>query len=179
MGRIMVMMLTRDTPAIEEAFLVHKSGCLIGHHTLEENVQVDYDLTVGMLTAIQAFVKDTFGQGQFSLKNLEFENKNIMIELGENFYLAIVYLGKATTKMKYKAEEVMKDIEVEFGEIGDDWDGDMGVWDGTREHIFRLFSDDEDDEISDVEYCQLCGAILEGQPDKCPMCEFDFTVIMG
>ena len=92
---------------IEEAFLVHKSGCLLGYHTQEANVQVDYDIVAGMLTAIQSFVKDTFGEGRWGLKNLEFENKNIMIELGDNFYLALVYSGRATNKMKSKVEAIM------------------------------------------------------------------------
>ena len=171
-------MVSGDINTIDEAFLVHKSGCLIGYHTQEENIVVDYDLVAGMLTAVQSFVKDTFGAGQWSLKKLEFENKNIMIELGDNFYLAIVYHGKATTKMDYMVEKVMLEIEEEFGELGENWDGDMDIWDGTREHIQKLFTGEIDD-IPQVEYCQLCGAIIEPNIDKCPMCEFDFSVIQG
>ena len=172
-------MVSGDINAIDEVFLVHKSGCLIGYHSKEENVLVDYDLVAGMLTAIQSFVKDTFGEGQWSLKKLEFETKNLMIELGENFYLAIVYSGKTTTKMQYLVENVMVSIEEEYGEIGENWDGDMDIWDGTRDYIQKLFTGEVDEDISDVHYCQLCGAIIEPDAEKCPMCEFDFTVIQG
>ena len=50
-------MVSGDINAIDEAFLVHKSGCLIEFMDLEKSIEVDYDLTIGMLTAIQAFVK--------------------------------------------------------------------------------------------------------------------------
>ncbi|MCK5038747.1 MAG: hypothetical protein KAS16_06570, partial [Thermoplasmata archaeon] len=78
-------MSSDDTsPRIEEVFLVHKSGCLIEFMDMEQNIEIDYDLTIAMLTAIQSFVKETFGAGKWSLKKLEFENKNIMIELAKN-----------------------------------------------------------------------------------------------
>lgn len=161
---------------MEEAFLVHKSGCLIGYHTKKSNVVIDYDIVVGMLTAIQSFVKETFGDGKWALKRLEFENKNIMIELGENFYLAIVYAGKATAKMNYRVEKTMKNIEEKYGYLGANWNGDMDIWAGTMDLVSCMFSEG-DHETEEVIKCPLCGAIVEENTTTCHMCEFDFSLM--
>ena len=60
-----------------------------------------------MLTAIQDFVKDAFSQGEGSeeeweIRNISFGGKNIMIERGENAFLAAVYEGQPSP---YTAEE--------------------------------------------------------------------------
>jgi len=172
-------MSSDDTaPKIEEVFLVHKSGCLIEFMDIEKSVEVDYDLTIGMLTAIQAFVKDTFGAGQWSLKKLEFENRKIMIELAENFYLAVVYSGNATAKMNHTIARTLEIIEEQFGEVAEDWNGDMDIWGGTKELIGLIFSPDEVSPILDeTVYCQLCGAPVEENATSCPMCEFDFSLM--
>ncbi len=167
-----------EHPVIEEVFLVHKSGCLIEFMNIEQNIEVDYDLTIGMLTAIQAFVKDTFGAGKWSLKKLEFENKNIMIELAKNFYLAVVYSGRATAKMNNRVEKSLEIIEEKYGPIAEDWNGDMDIWGGAKDLIGPLFSLDEShEEFDDAIQCPLCGAPVEEDSIKCPMCEFDFSLM--
>ena len=47
---------------VEEVFLIHReTGLLIGHESRQESVVQDADLISGMLTAIQDFVRDSFG----------------------------------------------------------------------------------------------------------------------
>ncbi len=167
-----------NTPVIEEVFLVHKSGCLIEFMDIEQNTEVDYDVTIGMLTAVQSFVKDAFGDGTWSLKKLEFENKNIMIELAKNFYLAVVYSGRATAKMNHEVARSLEIIEEKFGKVAENWNGDMDVWDGTKDLIGPIFTPDVEDILMDESiHCQLCGAPVDDNATACPMCEFDFSLM--
>ncbi len=172
-------MSSDDTsPRIEEVFLVHKSGCLIEFMDIEKSIEVDYDLTIGMLTAIQCFVKDTFGAGQWSLKKLEFENRKIMIELADNFYLAVVYSGNATAKMNHEVARSLEIIEEKFGKVAENWNGDMDVWEGTKDLIGPIFTPDVEDILMDESiHCQLCGAPVDDDATSCPMCEFDFSLM--
>lgn len=167
-----------ETPVIEEVFLVHKSGCLIEFMDMEQNIEIDYDLTIAMLTAIQSFVKETFGAGKWSLKKLEFENKNIMIELAKNFYLAVVYSGKATAKMNHEVARSLEIIEEKYGDIAKDWNGDMDVWEGTKDLIGPIFTPDVEDILKDESIlCPLCGAPVDDDATACPMCEFNFSLM--
>jgi len=164
-----------DTPQIQEAFLVHKSGCLITYSSAEGEADEDFDILAGMLTAIQSFVKDAFGAGQWSLKRLEFEDRNLLIELGEHLYLAVIYGGKADTKMQSKVERTVDIIEEKFWEQCKEWTGDMEEWEGIKEIIRPLFIIEEDVE-DDRARCDLCGAVIEELDIVCPVCGYDSSM---
>jgi hypothetical protein len=166
-----------DSPQIQEAFLVHKSGCLIAYSSRKAESEKDYDIFAGMFTAIQSFVRDTFGAGQWSLKRLEFEDRNIVIELGDFLYLAIIYSGRADTKMQNKIESTIDHIEEDYWNTGKDWNGDMDMWTGVREKLKPLFSEDDGDLIDDRRRCQLCNSVIEELDRLCPVCGFDFALM--
>jgi OOP family OmpA-OmpF porin len=68
---------------VAQIFLIHReSGLLLQHVTDDEDIR-DVDLASGMLTAIQDFVRDSFGADETeSLKTMAFGNQTIWIETG-------------------------------------------------------------------------------------------------
>ncbi len=163
-----------DSPQIQEAFLVHKSGCLITYSSKDGESDDDFDILAGMLTAIQSFVKDAFGAGQWSLKRLEFEDRNLFIELGDHLYLAVVYAGRADTKMHSKVERTVDIIEEKFWEQCKEWSGDMDEWDGAKDIIQPLFMSEREEPEDERLRCELCGALRDELDKVCVVCGYDF-----
>jgi OOP family OmpA-OmpF porin len=169
-----------DSPEIKEAFLVHKSGCLISYANSKGDESQDFDIVAGMLTAIQSFVKDTFGAGQWSLKRLEFEDRNLLIELGEHIYLAVIYEGRADNKMQSKVERTVDIVQEKFWQPCKDWTGDMDEWVGIKDILGSLFISEEEDELVDErKRCELCGSIVEDpELTACQICGYDFSMFV-
>lgn len=164
-------------PEIKEAFLVHKSGCLITYASSKGTEDKDFDIVAGMLTAIQSFVRDTFGAGQWSLKRLEFEDKNLLIELGEHIYLAVIYEGKADVKLQSKVERTIGIVQEQFWHQCGNWTGDMDEWAGAEDIVKGLFMPESDEEaVDDRKRCALCGWIVEdAEAANCPMCGYELS----
>jgi hypothetical protein len=166
-----------DSPLIQQAFLVHKSGCLIAYGASDKSEEEDYDIFASMLTAIQSFVKDTFGGGEWSLKRLEFEDRNIFIELGQYLYLAVVYEGRADNVMQSKVERTVDIIEEKFWQPCREWSGDMDDWTGCREILQPLFSKEWEEELKPSgPRCELCGAVIQDLDMVCPVCGYDSSM---
>ena len=171
-----MMGMDDNPPEIKEAFLVHKSGCLIAYSNIKGEEDQDFDIVAGMLTAIQSFVKDTFGAGEWSLKRLEFEDRNLFIELGDHIYLAIIYEGKADVKLQSKVERTVDIVEEKFWDQCRNWTGDMDEWDGSKDLVNALFVPEEEEEwVDDTPRCELCGAQVQEHDEKCTICGYDFT----
>lgn len=166
------------SPVIKEAFLVHKSGCLITYANVQGDDSQDYDIVAGMLTAIQSFVRDTFGAGQWSLKRLEFEDRNLLIELGEHIYLAVIYEGKADVKIQSKVERTVDIVQEKFWQQCNNWTGDMDEWTGAGDIVKGLFIPEEDQEwADDRKRCELCGSIVEDtELTACQVCGYDLSM---
>ncbi|MFQ5910864.1 MAG: hypothetical protein ACE5IJ_09135, partial [Thermoplasmata archaeon] len=82
---------SHGTYVVEDVFLVHNDGRLIGHETRKFREDIDEDIFSGMLTIVQDFVKDSFRKrSEGGLKRLDFGGNMIVIERGPHIYLACV-----------------------------------------------------------------------------------------
>ena len=166
---------------MERAFLIHNSGCLISYADAKGDDCGDFDIVAGFLTAIQSFVRDAFGAGQWALKRLEFEDRNMLIELGDNIYLAVIYNGKADAKLQSKVEKTMDSIEERYWLQCKGWSGDMGEFDGVKDIVRLLFAPGEGiiEELPDNRTkCPLCGSVNEEQDCVCPICGYNASMFV-
>jgi len=127
---------------IEEVFLVYRDGVLLYHLSRSLSQDKDEDVLSGMLTAVTEFVRDAFVYGEHrELHQLDFGDYRIMIERGQNLYLAVVYSGKAASSIRKRVRSVMNHIETAYGSVLDKWDGDMekvvGARDLIREYLLK------------------------------------------
>jgi len=114
---------------VEDVFLLnHKDGLLIKHETRRLRPDVDTDILSGMLTAVQAFVKDALrGDDYADLNEMTVGHMHILIGRGKWLVLAARIEGDGSQSWTTQIERCIKDMEDHHWDQIEDWDGDMGL----------------------------------------------------
>jgi hypothetical protein len=114
-----------EVPEIEDVFLVYYNGTLITHVT-KRLKGIDSDVLMGMLTAIQDFVMDSFKKEKEGMLNkLHYGNLTILIEHDEFAYLAVVLSGKEHPKLRKRMKLAIATIHKKYRNILRYWDDDV------------------------------------------------------
>jgi hypothetical protein len=111
--------------SMEDLFVVGKEGKLLVHKTKRARPDRDEDILAGMLTAIQEFAKDTFREEKDTLRAFELQERKVVIETAQNFYVAAIFAGKEPRWASKSLEAFVNDIETVYGETIKSWSGDM------------------------------------------------------
>jgi tetratricopeptide (TPR) repeat protein len=111
---------------VDEAFLLSKSGLLI-FHSGSGGGDVDEDILGSMLTAVQDFVKDSFGDSgkKGGLNELSYKGLQIMIEHGEHTFIACVVSRGEHPSMRGDIQRSLREIENSCSDRLCGWDGDV------------------------------------------------------
>jgi hypothetical protein len=124
---------------IDEIYLVYKDGRLIFHKVRPGLAQKDEDIVTSMLTAIQEFVEETFSQGSkgadMAIKKMQFGGKTIVIEKGENIYIAILLKGKPGVRLSRQMLWAIAHIEEQYKEELVKWNGVVSKLAGTYKYL--------------------------------------------
>ena len=134
----------RNKFIIEEVFLIHKSGVLITHLSRRIQANVDDIIFSGMFTAVQEFIRDTFNNSdleglgitaeeKWALDELKLGDNKILIERSENIYLAVIFSGKSSTRLRKIVSRLMKKIENDYSNELKNWDGNVSEIEGISE----------------------------------------------
>ena len=124
---------------IEDIFIISKAGILLAHKSREMKPDIDDDILSGMLTAIQDFVKDAFAdKSKFGLKRLDFGDSEIRLKRGKGFYIAVVFSGAEPANLEEKLDKTAADIEIEYGDILENWTGNRNQVRGIKDHLDDL-----------------------------------------
>jgi hypothetical protein len=136
----------------EELFLIHQGGTLITH--LSRNVQANVDDIIfsGMFTAVQDFIRDTFASSDkysgspdenWALDELKLGDNNILIERSENMYLAVIFSGSGSKRLRKIVNSLLNIIETKYQKILPTWDGNINELKGTQDILNVLIPSDE------------------------------------
>lgn len=119
---------------VEQVFLIHRdTGLLVQHVSAESIAQTDEAVVSGMLTAIQDFVRDSFGSGQGEgLDLLHIGELTVLIEQGSQAILAGVVRGTPPAELRTLFQEVLEGIHAEYGEALLQFDGESASLEMTR-----------------------------------------------
>ncbi len=100
---------------VEQVFLIHKeTGLVLQSLASEDTIVQDPDMVSSMLTAIQDFVRDSFGGSQDdSLENLQFGDRSVWIEHTSQAVLAAVVWGNAPEDFRSVLRETLSTIHFE------------------------------------------------------------------
>jgi len=128
--------------AIEDIFLLHRSGLLLKHYTRRLRPNVDSDVLSGMLVAVQDFVKDSFRGEKGQLNEIRFGEIRIVIMEGKWTIMAAVVRGARPYDIQPELGSALRDLEAKYEDPLIDWDGTM-------------------DQIKDVD--RIMGDLIEGK----------------
>ncbi|MCA9471057.1 MAG: OmpA family protein [Nitrospirales bacterium] len=119
---------------VEQVFLIHReTGILLQHAAAEiESIQ-DEEVVSGMLTAIQDFVRDSFGGKQADvLESLRVGELTVWIEQGPQALLAGVIRGNPPQELHEVFQDALETIHVECSSTFDRFSGDVSAFDRAR-----------------------------------------------
>lgn len=129
------------TTSFAEIFAVNDGGMLLATALPEDEEEIDGDILAGMLSAVQNFVKDSFGGSSSSeegLGRLEYGDMKILIEHGEGIYVAAVIKGEEHPDMKRSLKRTVRDIEREDSALVEEWSGGMDEMESIQRKISLL-----------------------------------------
>lgn len=123
---------------VEQVFLIHRQSGLVLQHVVGPAVKFqDPDLVSGMLTAIEDFVRDSFGVvSDQSLDTLHIgSDRSIWIEQGSMAIVAAVIRGTPPPELRHRMAEILNDIHLKFRQSLDEYAGDAIAFEDAREDL--------------------------------------------
>lgn len=124
---------------VEQLFLIHRDTGLLLHHVASDTAVIhDQQLVSGMLTAIQAFVQDTFStpRGQ-TLNALEVGECRVLIEQGSQAILACVVRGTAPGYLRAQVQQTLESIQLDYADAFAAFDGNPSGFDATHDRLME------------------------------------------
>jgi len=111
---------------IDDVFLIYRDGRLISHHTRKLKPDMDDEVLGGMFTAIQEFIKTSFGGDEETpVDEISYGKNKILIEHGKYIFISAVIEGRGSDEMHERMKIAVQNIEVEFEGRLKDWSGDV------------------------------------------------------
>ena len=119
---------------VEQIFLIHRQTGLVLVHAAAASVEAqDADIVSGMLTAIQDFIKDSFGAGENEgVEAMQVGDVNILAEQGPRALLACVIRGSVPTELREELQETLERIHRERGAKLESFNGDTTAFEVCR-----------------------------------------------
>lgn len=121
-----VVLLHRLRYRVDQVFLIHRDTGLLLHHVAADGVVVqDQHVLSGMLTAIQDYVRDSFGVSQDqTLDQFHVGEWTVWIEQGSRAYLAAVIQGTPPISLRETLRDALDRIHAEQADALVTFNGD-------------------------------------------------------
>ncbi len=119
---------------VEQIFLIHREAGLLLQHVVATEVEAqDADMVSGMLTAIQDFVRDSFGMDHNeTLQTMEVGDLQVWVEQGPRASLAAAVRGTAPVELRQTLREALEVIHRDHTEALASFAGDAAPFERTR-----------------------------------------------
>lgn len=132
-----VVMLNTLVYRVEQVFLIHRETGLLLQHALADQVKAqDADMVSGMMTAIQDFVRDSFGVGESEgLEEMQVGDLQVWLEAGPKAILAVCVRGSAPKQLRTMMQEVNESIHHQFSRALNDFQGDVSAFAGAQQDL--------------------------------------------
>jgi outer membrane protein OmpA-like peptidoglycan-associated protein len=124
---------------VEQVFLIHReTGLLLQHVAAREQGVQDTDLVSGMLTAVQDFVRDSFGAKKSEdLETMQVGDYTVWLQHGPLALLAAVVSGTPPPELRTIFQRELEKIHGEFGGTLSSFSGDASKLAGARANLQR------------------------------------------
>lgn len=129
------------TFSVQNIFLIQRgSGLLLAQSLAGEEV-VNSDLVSGMLTAIRDFVRDSFGEADKELDEIQYGDRRIVIQGGQIMYLAVIVDGVEPEGFRARLHDFVADLRVRHERPLREYTGDPATLPDLQIEIDRLLVD--------------------------------------
>jgi hypothetical protein len=99
---------------VQEVYLIHReSGLLLWHATRTGENSVDSELIGSMLTAIRDFAEQVLGGGKDHLHQLQFGDRELILEFARYSYVGVVMDGVTPTGFRFSLHQSLYAFEKE------------------------------------------------------------------
>lgn len=134
-----VVLLHRLQYRVEQVFLIHRKTGLLLHHVASEGAVVqDQHVVSGMLTAIQDYVRDSFGAlSDQTLDQFQVGEWTVWVEQGSQAYLAGVIRGAPPANLREGFRDALDHIHAQQADALMQFDGDAAPFKTTQSHLER------------------------------------------
>lgn len=130
------------TPIVEQVFLILEDGRLISYAALKMDDSQDEDIVSGMLTAVKNLLTEVFlkkeVKGKGGLYKFQLGERNVILRMEKQFYIAIVIKGEENKALLDKSEAIVREIQERYGDVLYNWTGEMKDVEGVDEIIMRM-----------------------------------------
>jgi len=122
---------------VEQVFLIHRETGLLLHHVATDAAVVqDQQVLSGMLTAIQNYVRDSFGASQDqTLDHFQVGDWTVWIEEGSQAYVAGVIRGTPPATLREDFRDALDDIHAQRADALANFDGDASPFQTTQSRL--------------------------------------------
>jgi outer membrane protein OmpA-like peptidoglycan-associated protein len=147
---------------VEQVFLIHReTGLLLGHVAFHESVVQDADLMSGMLTAIQEFVRDSFGPRKSDeLEVMQVGEFKLWLQHGPLALLAAVVSGQPPPELRQLLAREVEVIHRDFGPALQSYSGDANTVAGIEVNLRRCLRGAEKTNVNKSYWKVLIAAAL-------------------
>jgi len=128
---------TDARPKISEMFVLYNNGTLIQHYSSALRTDHDRDILGGMLTAVQAFVREALSMRDGTLDEMRFGTHTVCFVRGTQTIAAAVVDGDRMAA-KYVMFDALKDFEEKYMAQLKNWDGRLDAFPGIDECFSRV-----------------------------------------
>ena len=130
-----------DTATIEGAFLIYRDGRVIAHTSRRTDFSADAEVVSGMLQAIQDFITQSFsGTPGGALREVRHGGLDLIVEHGEDAYLAVVVAGPRPLGLQQQMKSVLAGFHRRFASVLDKWDGVVDRFGGAEDLLREIVS---------------------------------------
>jgi|CXWL01.1.fsa_nt_gi OOP family OmpA-OmpF porin len=122
---------------VEQVFLIHReTGLLLQHVAADTAVVHDQNAVSGMLTAIQAYVRDSFGATlDQTLDSFHVGEWTVWIEQASQAYVAAVIRGAPPVTLREDLRDALDQIHAEHADALATFDGNAAPFKPTQTHL--------------------------------------------
>ena len=133
-----VVFLNTVAYRVEQVFLIHReTGLLLLHaQNIGQDAIEDADMVSGMLTAIQDFVRDSFGVStNETLDTMKVGDLTVWVEQGPQALLAGVVRGAAPSELRLILQDALDSIHIDFHDALKKFEGDATPFEACRPYL--------------------------------------------
>jgi len=129
-----VVLLNTLKYRVEQVFLIHrKTGLLLQHVSADPVVAHDADMVSGMLTAIQDFIRDSFGGSNgHALDQACVGDLTIWVEQTRDVFLAAAIRGNPIQGLRTTLQETVEKIQIDLRQQLEAFDGNAAPFESSR-----------------------------------------------